>query len=229
MEVCIRRSAASAFPPIDGLDYNKYAAISYNSTLKGGELNIRRQLPAPPWDGIVSILFGVRYVGLPEDLSYLTVSDVTSSGIIVPNGATNDIHVATTNEMIGPQVGVLFEFYAVNRWWVNLELKGAVLNNHSQETSTYANLDNGISTTYVSSQSGNHTSFAGELDLTCVYRWSPHFMTRLGYQAVWLTDMARAQDNFSTTINFYTNHNTQLNRDSGILFQGPFAGIELGW
>jgi len=44
----------------------------------------------PPEKLSASILFGVRYVGLPEDFYYNTQSDVPA-----PAGATNAIHVAT--------------------------------------------------------------------------------------------------------------------------------------
>jgi hypothetical protein len=214
---------------IPGLDFNKFATITYVSSLQSAELNIRRQLPMPPEQLTVSILFGVRYIGLPEDFYYHTESDITSSGTVVTNGSVNNIHVATTNQMVGPQIGALFEFYVENRWWVNFEMKAAVLNNKSIETSTYTNVDNGVTNVFTSSDSGNHTSFAGDLNLTCVYRWSPHFMTRLGYHALFLTSQALGQDNFSNNINFYTNSNTQLNHGSSTVYHGPFAGVEFGW
>ena len=85
---------------------------------------------SPPGKLTTSILFGVRYMGLPEDFDYNTNSDITKAGTVVPNGALNSIHVATTNEMVGPQIGALFEFYVDNRWWVNVDMKAAIMNNH---------------------------------------------------------------------------------------------------
>lgn len=214
---------------IPGLDYNNYATIDYKSSLQGAELNLRRHVPMVPEQLTVSILFGVRYVGLPEELDYYTSSDITSAGTIVTNGSTNSIHVRTTNEMVGPQIGALFEFYADNRWWINFEMKGAVMNNHCREYSSYTNIDDGVTSTYTSSQSGNHTSFAGEFNLTFLYRWSPHFNTRIGYRALFLTSTALAADNFNTNIEFYTHENTQLNHNTQTVYHGPFAGIEFGW
>ena len=90
-------------------------------------------------------------------------------------------------------------------------------------------MNNGITNVYPSSDSGNHTSFLGDLNLTCVYRWSPHFSTRLGYRALFLTSQALAQDNFTNNINFYTNSATILNHGSNLIDQGPFAGAEFAW
>jgi hypothetical protein len=211
--------------PIAGLDYNNFAQIHYISSLQTGELNIRRKLPMPPEKLSASILFGVRYVGMPEDFYYNTQSAVPS-----PLGATNAIHVATTNQLIGPQIGALFEFYAENRWWVNLEMKAAVMNNRAEQSTTYHNVDSqGAVHDYSGSEEENHTSFAGELDLTFVYRWSPHFTTRLGYQALWLTSMALAPDNLNTNIDILTQGPAQLNHSAGVLYHGPFAGLVVGW
>jgi hypothetical protein len=214
---------------IPGLDFNKYATITYRSSLQSAEVNIRRQMPMPPEQLTVSILFGVRYIGLPEDFKYYTQSDVTSAGTVVTNGSINNIHVATNNSMVGPQIGARFDFYVENRWWVNFEMKAAILNNHAAETSTYTNVNDGVTTVYTSADSGNHTAFAGDLNLTCAYRWSPHFMTRLGYHALFLTGQALGQNNFSNNIDNYTNLSTQLNHGSNIAYHGPFAGVEFGW
>jgi hypothetical protein len=211
--------------PIAGLDYNNFAEIHYISSLQTGELNIRRQLPMPPEKLSASILFGVRYVGMPEDFYYDTQSDVPT-----PHGATNAIHVATTNQLIGPQIGARFEFYAENSWWVNFEMKAAVMNNRADQSTTYHNVDSqGVAHDFSGNEEENHTSFAGELDLTFVYRWSPHFSTRLGYQALWLTGMALAPDNLNTNIDILTQGPAQLNHSGGILYHGPFAGLVVGW
>ena len=215
--------------PINGLDYNKFAAIDYTSAFHSVELNLRRQVTSQPWDGAVSLLFGIRYVGLPEDLSYQTESDITSSGAVVPNGAINNIHVAASNEMLGAQIGCLCEFWEANGWCLNVGAKAALLNNHCGETSGYVNIDNGATTSYFSSQSGNHSSLAGELNVSLSHRWSPHFTGILGYQALWLTGTALAQDNFNTNIAFYTSLDTQLAHSTLITYNEIYVGAQLDW
>jgi hypothetical protein len=224
-------SAFGYLDPIAGLDYNNYARIRYDSSLQSIELNIRRQVPMPPEQLTVSVLFGVRYIGLPEDFYYDTTSGVVySAGGPIPGSANTRIHVATDSQMVGPQIGALFEFYAENRWWVNVEIKAAVLNNEARQTTTYHNVGGGpYEGDHVYTVKEDHTSFAGELALTCVYRWSPRFTTRLGYKALWLTSAVLAQDNFNPDINMLVNGPADLNHNSGIVYHGPFAGVEFAW
>jgi hypothetical protein len=214
--------------PIVGLDYNNFAQIRYLSSLQSAELNIRRQVPLPPERMAVSILFGVRYIALPESFQYDTLSDVST---VQGTAAATSIHVATNNQMVGPQIGALFEFYTDNRWWINVELKAALMNNHSQQSTNYHNVGGGtgIAGDHVFRMAEDHTAFAGELNLTFVYRWSPHFSTRFGYQALWLEGMALAPDNLNSNVSFLTQGPAQLNRNSGTVYHGPLAGITLAW
>jgi hypothetical protein len=211
--------------PIIGLDYNNIAQISYASMLQSAELNIRRKVPMPPGRLSVSILFGVRWVGLPEDFDYLTQSSLPA-----PGGAINWIHVTTENQMVGPQFGALLEFCSDNRWWVNLEMKAAVMNNRSRQLTTYVNIDNlGNAHRFEGSQSEDHTAAVGDMAVTFVYRWSPNFSTRLGYQALYLTGTALAPANFTSNINQLTLGPAQLNHSENTVYHGPFAGVTVGW
>ena len=207
--------------PVTGLDFNNLAQIRYTSSLQGAELNVRRHVPMPPDRLTLSILFGVRYLDLPEDFQYLTQSDV---------GVVNSIHVTTHNQMVGPQIGALMEFYVDNRWWINLEGKAAVMNNHAQQSTAYRNVDNnGITHIYSGGEQGDHTAFAGDVELTCVYRWSPNITTRLGYRALMFQDVALAPNNFDTNINILTQGPAQLNHSTAVIYHGPHAGLEVAW
>ncbi len=149
-----------------------FVQAAYSASLQSVELNVRRKIPMP--DRLtVSVLFGVRYIGLPEDFDFLARPTT---------GTNTDIHVATKNEMVGPQIGTRFELYADNRWWMNCEVKAAVLNNRAQESTTGS---------FTGFAREDHTAFAGDLALTFVYRWSPHVSTHLGYQALWIEGMAQ--------------------------------------
>ena len=73
--------------PILGIDYNNFAQIQYTSSFYGAELYFRRKVPvSPPGKLTTSIIFGIRYQGLPETFDYDTTSNITSSGAIVANG-----------------------------------------------------------------------------------------------------------------------------------------------
>jgi hypothetical protein len=212
-------------PAIPGLDYNTLAEIRYKSSFQSGELNIRRKVPMPAERMAVSILFGVRYAGLPEEFDYHTQSLVP-----LPGGSSNSVHVSTDNQMVGPQIGALFEMYIENRWWINFEMKAALLNNRSQQTTTYVNVDSlGNSHTFLGNVSEDHTAFLGDLALTFAYRWSPKITTRIGYQAMFLENMALAPNNFQPNVAILTSGPPQLHHGAGTIYHGPFAGIVYGW
>ena len=218
--------------PILGVDFNNFAQIHYTSTLYGGEMYMRRKVPiSPPGKLTSSILFGVRYTGLPESFDYETTSNITKTGAIVPNGAINSIHVGTTNEMVGPEIGTIMEFYVDNRWWVNVDLRAAPMNNHAHQTTYYLNVDTGTSTLYTGNRQEDHTAFAEEIAVSTVYRWGLHFSTEIGYRALWMQEVALAPDNLNTDIDFLTvgTAQAQLNHTSSIFYQGPYAGIVLAW
>ncbi len=214
--------------PMPNLDYNNLAQITYTSSLQSAELNVLRKIPIQPERLTMSILFGVRYITMPEDFTYMTQSSVVfpppTSGEV-----TNTVHVTTDNQMIGPQVGARFELYTDNRWWLNTDIKAAVMNNNSMQSTDYTNVINGATGHDFFSVREDHTAFAGDLSVTAVYRWSPHFITRLGYQALWLEGMAMAPENFNPNIHMIQQGPPQLNHSSGVIYHGPFAGAMIGW
>jgi hypothetical protein len=210
--------------PITGVDYNNSAQIRFTSSLNTVELNIRRKVPMPPERLSVSILFGVRYIGLPETFDYATTSNAPATGAV-----TNTMHVESDNQMIGPQIGSLFELYVDNRWWINFEAKAAVMNDRARQTTDYTNINAVGASVFSGSEREDHTAFAETLDVTFVYRWSPNFTTRLGYQALFLQDVALAANNFNTDYNIVTQGPAQLNHRGSAIFHGPYAGIMFGW
>jgi hypothetical protein len=209
--------------PVAGLDYNRLVQVRYTSSLYMVELNLRRQLPMAPQRLFVSGSFGVRYVGLPEEFEYQSQSDVPN-----PLGSQALIRVKTTNDMVGPQIGALFEFYVDNRWWLNTEIKAALLNNHASQTTRYIASGAGAGE-YVFSRSEDHTAFAGDVETMVVYRWSPRVAMRIGYRATFFHGLALAADNFPNNPDVLTLGPARLRSRAGSIYHGPFAGVELGW
>ena len=211
--------------PITGLDYNNLAQIRFTSSMQNIELYLRRKVPMPPNGWTVSVLFGVRYMDLPEELDYFTQSVVPP-----PNGAINSIHVTTANRMVGPEVGALFELHVDDAWWVNFEMKAALLDNQCEQSTAYHNVDNtGTAHDFSGSRSEQHTAYAGDLALTIVYRWSQHFTSRVGYQAIFAGGIASAADNFQTDINVLSGGAAQLYHGGNTVFHGPQAGFTFAW
>ncbi len=188
-----------------------FAQLRYASSLQSGELYLRRKMPMAPERLAVSILCGVRYFGLPEEFDFYPSAS-----------APEHAYVGTDNQMVGPEIGAMFEFSSDNRWWVNFEMKAAVLNNHASYSFVSPNTGEFI-------HREDHTAFAGDLALMFVYRWSPHFATRLGYQAYFLTGLALAPDNANPDLSILAQIPAQLQHEANEIYHGPLAGIELGW
>lgn len=210
--------------PIANLDYNDLARVRFKSSMQNAELYIRRQLPMPPDRLAVSVLFGVRYMDLPEQLDYFT-----HSGILTPTEITNSIRVTTNNRMVGPEIGALFELYCENRWWLNFEAKAALMENVGSQSTAYHYTDPLVDETFFGSRKETHTAFVGDLALTLVYRWSPHFTTKFGYQAIWAGQLASAAENLNTDINVIRDGPAQVTHTGSAVFHGPQAGIIIGW
>ncbi|MGO8746137.1 MAG: BBP7 family outer membrane beta-barrel protein [Thermoguttaceae bacterium] len=207
--------------PIPGatVDNNTFASIHSFSQLQNFELNLRRQLPMPAERLTASILFGLRYIDLPEHFEYFT-SNTTAGSI------TNLVDVQTGNQMVGAQVGAMFEFYLENRWWANFEIKGAFFDDMAQQATTYTQ-SGSAPVPFATRQDG--TSYLVDIDLTFLYRWTPHLATRIGYQAMWLEQVATASANFNSDLYALQNGHGELNQSSNIIYHGPHAGIMFTW
>jgi hypothetical protein len=212
------------FNPIPGaaVDNNNLATIHSFSSLQNFELNIRRQLPMPAERLTASILFGLRYIDLPEQFDYSTQINAPFT--------TNIVDVHTGNQMVGAQVGAMFEFYLENRWWANFEIKGAFFDDMATQSTSYTQVaPSGAATTSPFSAHQSGTSYLVDLDLTFLYRWTPHLATRIGYQAMWLEQVAAASANFSTNLDVLVHGPAEVNQSSNIIYHGPHAGIMLTW
>jgi hypothetical protein len=210
--------------PITGVDYMNFAQIRYTSSLQDAEINLRRAVPMPEGRLAVSILIGARYMGLPEELDFNTTTATPAPG------ATNNFRVNTDNQMYGAQVGSLMEFYVDNRWWINFEFKAAVMNDYARVATFYENISTaGVTSNFVNSTQENHTAFAEDVSVVCVYHWSEHITTRFGWQGVFMQGVALAPDNVGTSLPVLTLGPAQLNHSGATVYQGPVAGLTLAW
>ncbi len=202
-----------------GVDYNNMVSIRDYSTLEGGELNVVGLLPTLPGRLTCTGLFGVRYMNVGEEFNYFSQSSVGG-------GTTNSVDTRTRNVLWGPQIGGTAQIYVEDCWWVNVSIKGAICNNSASQRTLYTDADNN---TYSHERSRDVTSYVGDLALTLVYRWSPNFTTRIGYQAMWVEDLALAQQNFNRDLGFLTDGPSWLDHDGRVVYHGVHAGVELAW
>jgi len=211
-------------PAVQGLDYNNFVSIAAKSTLDNGEVNWRHILDMPPGRLSTSLLVGMRYMSIREQFEYDSASAEPA-----PLGAENSLQIGTANKLFGLQLGALLEFYSEGRWWVNFEMKGAICQNDAKLRTDYTNVDQGATTEFLSSRREHGTSWVGDIALTVVYRFSPRLNARFGYQAIWVTGLALADENFQRDVDILKLGPPQINHTGTVVYHGPFAGIELAW
>jgi hypothetical protein len=211
-------------PAVSGLDYNGFVSIAAKSTLDNGEFNWRHILDMPPGRLSTSLLVGMRYMSIREQFEY-----DSESAEPAPLGAENSLHIGTANKLFGVQLGALFEFYSEGRWWVNFEMKGAICQNDAKLRTDYTNVDQGATTEFFGYRREHGTSWVGDIALTVVYRFGPRFNARFGYQAIWVTGLALADENFQRDVEILKYGPAQINHTGTVVYHGPFAGIELAW
>jgi hypothetical protein len=209
--------------PITGVDNNFFGSVHYTDSMQNGELILRRQMPTAPGRLTMSVLCGVRYTGVREEMEFDTLSNAPA-----PVGAANNYHVHTDNEMVGGELGALFEFYIENRWWLDFEFKGIIYNNQAKVITNYTFVTGTGTGAFTNTDQETHTSYAEDLTVSMVYRWSPHVATRLGYQAIIMQDVALAPENLPTnsTIQFGP---VEVNHNQTMIYQGPVAGLLIAW
>ncbi len=212
-------------PGIQGLDYNKLASISYTSDLDNLEWNLRRWILYGPGQLQASVLVGGRYMNLGETFSYYTESDVPD-----PGGATNSVRTVTSNNMLGVQIGAMFEFYVDPGWWVDCEIKGGVFSNDAGQNTRFISTG---SPTYRGTHWGRRdediTSWVLDLRLSATFLVTPCLAVTGGYQALWLDGLALASENMSQDVDVLAFGPATLVHDGKALYHGPHLGLTWLW
>lgn len=212
------------FNPVDGLDFNERASVSWSSRLDNVELNLRRRLWMETDRHLcaeTSCLVGMRYMKLRETLDYRTDSPLPD-----PDGSQNTENVFVDNDLIGPQIGGLAQFLVHNRAWIDFSIKGAILFNQA-ESNVVANVNPGGAATAAAFRGEEDgTAFLGDLSLQFNYQFAPAWTIRAGYNAMWLTGAALATRNFVSDINTLVNNGPGFVEHNGnVVYHGPSLGI----
>ena len=104
------------------------------------------------------------------------------------------------------------------------------MNDRTTLTTFYQNIDTaGVTTNFTNSTQQNHTAFAEDLCLVCVYHWSEHLTTRFGWQAVLMQGVALADQNLGTNIGLLSQGPAVLDHSASTFYQGPVAGLTFAW
>lgn len=206
--------------PIEGLDFNELARISFSSRLDSAEVNIRRRLCMKSdryYRAETSCLVGLRYMKVSEEFRYYSESPVPAGG------STNQVDVSTDNDLIGPQIGALAQFLVHDRAWIDAEIKGALLFDQAT-TSTISSLY-GRAPGETSYADQDATAFLGDLSVTLNYQFAPAWTIRAGYNAFWLTGVALASENATANSQTLVSKPTAINHDGNVVYHGPSLGI----
>jgi hypothetical protein len=177
------------------------------SKLQNIELNLRYTVPMPHDCLTGKLIFGLRYMSINEQFDYNTTAptQLRRSSDILPT-------TRTTNDLFGPQIGGEFYFYAYQHCWIDLGIKGALCNNRALQAGTLT--DSAIR---------DVTTFVGDLDLALVWQLTPHLTTRIGYQAIWVNDIAMAVRNVDPL------QIDTIDTAGRAVYHGPHIGLECMW
>lgn len=214
--------------PFDGAQAN---FLSYSASLRNLEVNLRHQLVAN--DNFVLVgLFGIRNVHDHERFLYSAVGTV--DGLAASTPATGEYATETNNDLFDFQVGGDLSYWFGDQFALTGLAKMGWGVNRARERSAINGAFTGAlgtpgSTPFQVSAVSEHVGGAGSMEygLFANWRFASGCIARLGYQAIFLTNMALAP----RQLNFLAAPNAQLNTDhNGTIFlHGPSAGVEFTW
>jgi hypothetical protein len=213
--------------PSVGFDYNRLVSVQDFSQLRNGELNVKYLVPMLSNGFRASLMLGVRYVSVEERFLYHAESVEPVAG----GGSTVDLATRTANDLIGPQIGGYFEFFSYANSWISFETKGAICGNNAMQASsgTRSAIAGQPPFSYDAAATHIATSFVGDLELMFNWRITDRFVTRFGYQAMWVTGLALATDNLGPDYGIPPGGLVGINTSGSVVYHGPHLGVEFMW
>ena len=203
------------FFPSEDYDYNNYARIRFTSRMDDVQLNLRRRVRVVPDRQVraeTSCLVGLRYMNIAESFGYVAESPLAGRGTQIRN-------VHTNNDMFGVQIGALAQFLVVDQGWIDFEIKGVMFFNEAS---------NRIESNFLfdpDPADAQRTSFMGDLSLNFNYQFAPSWTFRLGYNAMWLTGVALASENFFVDLNTPVTSSNAIDHSGRLVYHGPTIGL----
>ena len=205
--------------PNNAVDYNSLVQVQETSQLDNGEANLKQLIRLPAGNPTIELLIGVRHVGVTEGFTYHSAPSKSTFPV--------DVNAHTNNSLWGPQIGGIIE-YGHQDVWLRVEGKAALCEND-------ANRDLSAS---VSGKSAVHptvfydgTASVADVNATLLWHFASSATFRIGYQALWVDQLALAARNFETDVASLTNAAAPVPIDMGghLVYHGPFAGLQVCW
>jgi hypothetical protein len=204
--------------------------FEYETNLDSFELNIARfRWVAVNSSFAGSWIFGIRYIRVNEHLYHFTRADAHLDTITgLPRGPGSlDYFINVENNMIGFQTGGELSVSPLPGMIVGAEVKAGIYGNRVKNNTNIIVTPNLPSV--INEQTIDETAaFAGEANVSVVYRLFHEVYLRAGYQALFVTDLGLGPDNFNTAVPFTGGapRATFVDATGQTLWHGANAGIE---
>lgn len=176
-----------------------------------------------------SFLLGVRYMDLSEQFGYRTRSDLGAG--FTADGSINNVNIATDNEMIGVQVGWTLQLLMYKRRWFDVEMKGGIFQNSISLNTRYVNswADGTNEMSYSGNDSKDRTAYLNELSVVYNHQVTPRVTFRAGYNALWVWQVALANQNLGDRIYRLQQTTPPMRHDGAVVYHGPNVGLVWAW
>ena len=198
------------------------ARTTWVSSLNSAEFNAFHSRVAGT--SFIDLLGGFRYVSLEEQATMAFTFGKTGP----TRPLTSDYTTQTSNNLFGGQIGARarrsWDFWALEGW----AKAGAFGNLEGQSQGPIVD-PGGVSTVVRSARSSSATdmAFVGDLNATLVYRITPVWGARIGYNLLWIDGVALAPDQWDFSTN--ANAGTTLAGGGGVFLHGASVGLEARW
>jgi hypothetical protein len=205
-------------------DRSTFHSLALSSALDNGELNLRHRWVSANCLIHSSWLVGARYVRVAEDLVHNTEG---------ASGGMNYV-LQTDNDLVGAQVGTDALICITPRFKIGGEVEAGVYGSRSKQRTdilSFRNID-GVRIANAGRAEFDTTtdvSFVGEAGILGLFRVTPRFTVKAGYQVLFIAGVAEATANFNTQSPFSANRTSFINNDGDIFYHGSNLGFEWTW
>jgi hypothetical protein len=210
----------SPFMGFDDTDEAQVQRLEYSSELNTVELNYRQRWAGPNVRVQGSWLAGVRYLEITEDLRYLTFAPV--------NPGSMNYLVGTSNALTGAQLGGDLWICITPGVQIGSEVKLGLYGNHAGQRTTIE--ASSFTEPLREKMIENAVAFAGDANITLLWRLSQNWTFRASYMMLWADGVALATDNFNAGPPFVAGQRTVFIDNSGdVFYHGAALGLEYLW
>ena len=146
----------------------------------------------------------------------------------MPNGGQSENYppfwtTSTTNNLYGAEIGADVKMLELGRFSLDGLIKTGIFDNYAQQ-STVVSMAKAL---YPSQATTSQAAFVGEADVQLKYQITELLALDVGYEALWLDDVALAPGQIRETSTTPTSVTALgVNAGSSALFQGVTAGLE---